>query len=366
MKITELAGMEMSDIERAADGLPQAWPIFRAGDNIITRPNSMPMNLELTQSDLQHIADYQQAKGAKIPIDCQHVVSNLAGKLGMDETELLKRLPRYCGVAGFGSLETRGDALYLTEVEWLPIGAEVMKAGQYRYFSPSIRGLDGKSPLRVMSVALTNNPCLQQCADLAASEDDEQDVTPEMVRTAQEKITQNKEASMPEEIKADVSPVPPAPAASEPEKKTDEELLAVLKEVLGEDLTPENLKVKLASLKTKAESTEELAEKVKSLELSERNRRAAEESAALERVKEKGFARGVLVPADLNKPYIKGMTSVELSDYCDSLPDGCKVPVKNLELSETGRRESTAVPSGLSAVQRAILEANRTATVMKG
>ena len=173
MKITEFSVMEMSEVERTADGLPKAWPIFRAGENIVTRRDSMPVNLELSQEDLQSIAAYQRAKGTKIPIDCQHVVSNLAGKLGLDEPELLKRLPRYSGVAGFGNLEARDGALYLTDAEWLPIGSEVMKAGQYRYFSPTIRGLDGKSPLRVMSVALTNNPCLQHCADLAASEDED-------------------------------------------------------------------------------------------------------------------------------------------------------------------------------------------------
>ena len=161
MKITEYSGLELSEVGRDAEGLPVSWPILRAGDNIITRRDSMPVNLELSAQELQDIAAYQQAKGAKIPIDCQHVVSNLAGKLGIDETELLKKLPRYSGVAGFGRLEARGDALYLTDAEWLPIGREVMKAGQFRYFSPSIRGLDGKSPLRVQSVALTNNPCLQ-------------------------------------------------------------------------------------------------------------------------------------------------------------------------------------------------------------
>ena len=221
MKITEFSGMEMSEVERAADGLPKAWPIFRAGENIVTRRDSMPVNLELSQEDLQNIAAYQRAKGTKIPIDCQHVVSNLAGKLGLDEPELLKRLPRYSGVAGFGNLEAREGSLYLTDAEWLPIGAEVMKAGQYRYFSPTIRGLDGKSPLRVMSVALTNNPCLQHCADLAASEDEE--VTPEEVRAAQENIIKHKEADMPEELKTEAAVA--APAAPEPEKKADEELL---------------------------------------------------------------------------------------------------------------------------------------------
>lgn len=362
MKLTELSGMELSEVERNPEGLPLSWPIFRAGDNLVTRKNAMPVNLELSQEDLQNIADYQRAKGTKIPIDCQHVVSNLAGKLGMDETDLLKKLPRYCGVAGFGNLEARGDALYLSDVEWLPIGAEVMKAGQFRYFSPSIRGLDGKSPLRVQSVALTNNPCLQRPADLAASEDDD-DVTPEEVRTAQENITKQKEAEMAEEEnKAGTLPAAPP----EPEKTKDNELLAVLKEILGDDVTPENLKVTLASLKTKAEATEELAGKVKALECAEADRKAREERNFRERVVHKGYQRGVLTPAKLETPYIRNMSAAELSDYCESLPDGCCAPVKVLELSESvpSAAKQNAV-SGMSSIQRSIFEATNKATEMK-
>ena len=362
MKITEFSVMEMSEVERTADGLPKAWPIFRAGENIVTRRDSMPVNLELSQEDLQSIAAYQRAKGTKIPIDCQHVVSNLAGKLGLDEPELLKRLPRYSGVAGFGNLEARDGALYLTDAEWLPIGSEVMKAGQYRYFSPTIRGLDGKSPLRVRSVALTNNPCLQHCADLAASEDEE--VTPEEVRAAQENIIKHKEADMPEELKTEAAVA--APAAPEPEKKADEELLAILKEVLGDDVTPENLKVTLAALKTKAEATEELSEKVRALELSEQARREREERHFRKEAEENGFRRGVLTPADLEKPYIKNMSAAELSEYCNSLPDGCKVPVKTLELSETEGSQRRAERANLTDVQKAIYASTQNAKNMKG
>lgn len=354
MEITELSGMEMSEVERGTDGLPRAWPIFRAGDNVVTRKNAMPVNLKLTGEDLKAIENYQRAKGSKIPIDCQHVVSNLAGKLGIDEPELLKQLPRYSGVAGFGNLEVRGDALYLADVEFLPIGAEVMKAGQFRYFSPSIRGLDGKSPLRVMSVALTNNPCLQQVADLAASED-EDDVTPEKVRAALEHITKSKEAAMAEEeTKTETAPAASAP--SEPEKKNDGELLAILKEVLGDDVTPENLKATLASLKGKADATAELSEKVKNLECAEAERAKRDEAERRRQVIEKGYRRGVLTPSRLEIPYIKNMTSMELSEYCDSLPDGCFAPPSGvLELGE--RPSAAAADEGLTAVQKAIRNA---------
>lgn len=328
MEILDIRVLEMSDVERGADGLPTAWPILRAGDNVVTRSQAMPINLRLTRKDLQGMVDYHRTKGAKIPLDCQHVVSNLAGKMGIDEAELLRRLPRYSGVAGFGSLELRDDALYLADVEYLPIGREVMSAGQYRYFSPSLRGLDGKSPLRCTSVALTNEPCLNGLASLAAAEDVELDevVTPEMVMKVQmslevkQELKQDKEAIM-----------------SEQEKKVElsveeQSLLEVVREVLGEDVTPENLRSLLAALKTRADSGAELAEKVKRLE-------CAEEARALAAVRKEALDKGKLTHAMLERPYFKKMTSVELSEYCKAVDDGAAVPVGVLELGEVRGHE---------------------------
>ena len=58
MKITEYSGLELSEVGRDAEGLPVSWPILRAGDNIITRRDSMPVNLELSAQELQDIAAY--------------------------------------------------------------------------------------------------------------------------------------------------------------------------------------------------------------------------------------------------------------------------------------------------------------------
>lgn len=369
MEILDMRVLEMSDVERDVAGLPKAWPILRAGDNVVTRRQAMPINLRLTREDLQGMVEYHQAKGVKIPLDCQHVVSNLAGKVGLDEAELLRRLPRYSGVAGFGKLELRGEALYLAEVEYLPIGREVMAAGQFRYFSPALRGLDGKSPLRCTSVALTNEPCLNGLVSLAAAEDGESDenVTPEMVLEAQNQVKQEKEVLMSDEKKtAGAAAGTPTLLAVAREVLgdgvTEENLrsmlaalktkadslelaekgktadggeaartLAVAREVLGDGVTAENLRSQLAALKTKADSGMELAEKVKKLE-------CAEETRALDTVRKDALSKGKLTQAMLERPYFKKMTSVELSEYCQAVDDGVAVPVGVLELGEKRER----------------------------
>ena len=369
MQIINLSGIELSEVERGADNLPCAWPLLRTGDNLVTQSRAMPVNLKLNRADLQAIVDYHTAKGTKIPVDCQHVISNLAGKLHVDEAELVKRLPRYTGVAGFGRLELRGDALYLADVDWLPIGREVMAAGQFRYFSPALRGLDGKSPLRCTSVALTNEPCLNGLVSLAAAEDGESDenVTPEMVLEAQNQVKQEKEVLMSDEKKtAGAAAGTPTLLAVAREVLgdgvTEENLrsmlaalktkadslelaekgktadggeaartLAVAREVLGDGVTAENLRSQLAALKTKADSSMELAEKVKKLE-------CAEETRALDAVRKDALSKGKLTQAMLERPYFKKMTSVELSEYCQAVDDGVAVPVGVLELGEKRER----------------------------
>ncbi len=330
MEITNLTGIELSEVERDSEQLPVAWPMLRVGDNLVTRSNDMPVNLKLTAADLQSMVDYHLAKGVQIPIDCKHVISNLAGKLNIDESELVKQLPRYTGVAGFGKLELRNDTLYFVEAEYLPIGREVMAAGQFRYYSPTIRGLDGKSPLRITSVALTNEPHLQNLAALSAGEDEET-VTPEMVREAQN-INPEREVAMTEEEKETVS--------------EETGLLALLREILGDDVTPENLKEKLLALKAPAAADPEVENRLEKLE-------AAEEARERRSVVAEAFRRGKLTPAQLATSAFMRMTAAELGEYCDSVADGCAAPVGTLELGErhAGARKFTTVGEAIAAAK---------------
>lgn len=345
------ASVELSDVERGPDGLPVAWPLLHKGDNHLTI-QGRPATLRLTGEDIDRIVSYHNDKGAKIPIDSRHVLSNLARKVGVDEAEILRRLPRLAGTAGFGRLERRGDALYLSDAEFLPIAADVMREGMIRYFSPTVRGLDGKSPLRVTSVALDNEPCLQRLASLAAAEsgEDEDAVTPAEAREAIDKLTHNKEGNMPDEItKAETKPSgtdkPEAP------KGADGELLAILREVLGENVTPETLKSTLAALKVQADKMPELQKQVENLQLAEENRK-------LETARERGLKAGKLTPALLEKPFFKSMNSVELSEYLESVPDNCAAPVAMLELGERRQQSSAAVSDKVyNSVAEAIADA---------
>ena len=354
LNFLEMGGEAGDVVERDADGLPRSWPLLKVGDNVATRSAGMPINVRLTHDDLAAIVQYHNAKGVKIPIDSEHVVSNLAGRLGIDEAELLRKLPRYSGVAGFGTLELRGDRLYLTRAEYLDIGKEVLKAGQFRYFSPSLRGLDGKSPLRLTSVALTNSPHLQNVPALTAGENIEDEaVTPEAVAAAIREINQKKEAAMPEdpETKKETTPENAARSGTEPEEPDkSEELLKLIREVLGEDVTAENLKARLAALKTTADGNAELADKVKSLE-------CAEESRKLAAVREQAFKQGKLTPAMLERDYFKNMTSVELAEYCDNVSEGCAAPVGTLEMGETPARSTVPEKTRFNSVGEAIAAA---------
>ncbi len=339
--------IELSTVEKGPDGLPCAWPMLRAGDNFLTL-QGRSANLKLTAADVSGIVDYHKAKGAKIPLDSRHVISNLAKKLGIDEAELLRRMPRLAGTAGFGALEQRDGALWLSDVEWLPIAAGALKEGMIRYFSPTIKGLDGKSPLRVTSVALDNEPCLQGIASLAASEADDDDppITPDTVREAISKLTPNKEAvTMPEETNAPV--IPGAEAAA---KGNDGELLGILKEVLGENVTPENLKALLAALKVKADQLPEIKKQLDQLQLAEDNRN-------LEAARTKALTEGKLTAAMLEKDFFKNMTAAELSEYCNAMEP--IVPLETLELSERGAAPKIEQPSGkvYSSVEEAIANA---------
>ena len=373
MQVTSISFLEMSDaVERDASGLPRAWPLLHEGDNVVTRSHGMPVNLRLSRDDLAGIVEYHRAKGVKIPIDSEHVVSNLAGRLKMDEAELLRRLPRYCGVAGFGRLELRGDTLFLADAEYLDIGREALKAGQFRYFSPTLRGLDGQSPLRVTSVALTNSPHLQHIPALTAGETNEERedeaATPETVAAAIARLTNPKEAEMPEEVKKETAAAPtPAPAPETPAKapetqtpsaEADAELLKLIREVLGEDVTAENLKARLAALKATADGTAALSAKVEQLE-------AAEEARKLAAVRTDALAHGKLTPAMLQKPYFQSMTAAELSDYCANVADGCAAPVGVLEMGgDASRTSAPAAPKRYASVREAIAAAE--VTNMKG
>ena len=147
---------------------PKPFRLFAVGENHLTR-NGKSYVLTLTSEQIGAIADYHAQKGEKIPIDSRHALFLAAEKAGVSENDASRAVPSKVAALGFASLEAREDGLYAADIELLPLAAELFKNGSLRYWSPVIRGLDGKSPLRVTSIAMDNVPALNNLDTLAAS-----------------------------------------------------------------------------------------------------------------------------------------------------------------------------------------------------
>ena len=159
-------GLALGDV-LAGGSSPKPFRLFRVGENILTQ-NGRELKLTLSAEDLTSIAEYCRTKGEKIPIDSRHALFLAAERAGLSESEALKSIPSAVSALGFASLEMRDDGLYATQIELLPLAAELFKQGALRYYSPVIRGLDGKSPLRVTSIAMDNVPALNNLEMIAA------------------------------------------------------------------------------------------------------------------------------------------------------------------------------------------------------
>lgn len=167
MDYTIFDGIALGDVI-SEDGAPKPFRLFRIGENALTQ-NGKDFKLTLTAEDMDNIVEYQHKKGEKIPIDSRHALMLAAEKAHVTESEALQAVPSAVAALGFASLERRDDGLYASDVELLPLGAELFRQGALRYYSPVIRGLDGKSPLRITSIAMDNVPALNNLEMLAAS-----------------------------------------------------------------------------------------------------------------------------------------------------------------------------------------------------
>lgn len=160
-------GLALSDV--LSDPVnPKPFRLFAVGDNALTR-NGKGYVLTLSADQIRAIADYQAMKGEKIPIDSRHALLVSAERAGISEAEAVKAVPSRVAALGYASLKAEPDGLYAADIELLPLAQELFRSGALRYYSPVIRGLDGKSPLRVTSIAMDNVPALNNLEMLAAS-----------------------------------------------------------------------------------------------------------------------------------------------------------------------------------------------------
>ena len=158
---------------RREGGRLTGWRLLKCGRNELVK-GGKPFVLELGAEEIRGAVELQRGKGEKIPIDSRHALFLAAEKAGVEESEALRLVPQGVGALGFGSLECGEDgSLWIADVEWCPLAAELLAEGMLRYFSPVVRGLDGKSPFRVTSVAMDNVPALSGLDVLAAGQEEQ-------------------------------------------------------------------------------------------------------------------------------------------------------------------------------------------------
>ena len=163
---------ESPGVVRDPQGVPVEWTLLRVGDNPLVK-NGEPGILTLSAEDMSSILGYFESKGELIPIDSNHYLHELASLKKLDEAEVLKLLPSGVAAMGYGSLALSGDELRF-KAKWTPTAYELIKEKIFKYFSPAIRGFV-KGPLRVTSVAMENEPAINNLDALAASANQQSD-----------------------------------------------------------------------------------------------------------------------------------------------------------------------------------------------
>lgn len=173
--------MLLDDVIRGPDGVPTAWRLLRMGQNQLNY-GGKALTLDLTPAAALSAMEYHKTKGQKIPLDSRHFLYHLADKLHVPESDVRKMMPETPGTFGFGDLESKPDGLWLTNIEYAPLGRELMKERVFRYFSPGLRGIDpatmtpivgaAADNFRVTSVALENEPALNDIPSLTGGEPD--------------------------------------------------------------------------------------------------------------------------------------------------------------------------------------------------
>lgn len=173
MGLRKMSGYDLFDglvlSAEGADGrLASGWRLLRLGRNELKR-NGRDFVLVLGAEDVASAVRFFREKGEKVPLDSRHALFLAARRAGVEEGEALRSVPQGVAALAFGDICEKDGDLWIDNVEWLPLAAELFRQGALRYFSPTVRGLDGKSPFRVTSVALDNVPSLCNLDVLAAS-----------------------------------------------------------------------------------------------------------------------------------------------------------------------------------------------------
>ena len=332
-----LLAAETPGVVRDENGVPAEWTLLKIGENPIVK-NGVPGSISLSAADAAEIIDYHRKKGELIPVDSNHYLHELANRKNLDEAEVLKLLPSGVAAMGYGSLALAGDALRF-RVQWTPTAYELLKEKIFKYFSPAIRGLV-TPPLRITSVAMENEPAINNLDALAASANNRKENQMGKLERALMRLTGRDAIAL--EAEADAESV-----AEEVEAKAS--LIEQVAELLGleKSATVDEIVAALRAETEKAKSADEKQSQLDELA-------AAAERRAHDDLVAKGRAEGRIADSDME--YVNSLDSKALSAHLAHC--GVKVPVRRFAPSPR-----PADSAALSASDRIAIDALRNAGI---
>lgn len=338
------------------NGVPVAWRLLSLGDNEILK-NGEPGTLTLTAEDMDSIIGYHRRKGGKIPLDSEHFLHRFAQMKQLDESEVLRMFPRGVAAMGFGSLALRDGDLWTRDVEWNPTAYKLMKEKAYRYFSPVIRGLC-KPPLRVTSVALDNEPAINNLDMLVASAEDDDfagSITHQLPNSTQNQRSKSMKAlqtalakllgqdTLVLEAEGENTDIA---VAVEAKAGLIRDIREALK--LAEDVTDEDIVEALVNALEKAGGAEGLQAELDSLKNKVDEMAASADRKEHARLIDLGLRQGKITPAD--QEWWKALDTLQLSAKLPNAP--VVVPVDKINLDGVTDPDTVALSESDRAVAR--------------
>jgi phage I-like protein len=302
------------DPGRRAGELRTCWRLLKGGENRVMKGGAEYV-LRLDPADVSAAVRYHRERGEKIPLDSRHALFLAAEAAGVSEAEALRMVPQGVAAMGFGDLDERDGDLWIVNVEWLPLAAELYRRGQLRYFSPVVRGLGGRGgPVRVTSVALDNVPALCDLDVLAASGEEPAGAGH---KQKQEVATMKKLEAALRKLLGDESIALGSETDGALAEKVEElaRTLPGLREQAGK--VP-GMNERIEALSAEVSALRPKAERADALEL-------AAETAKKARMVDAALADGRVCNAQ--KDVLMKMDSVALGEFLQAIPAGKAVPV---------------------------------------
>lgn len=314
-------------VEKDAEGVPTAWRLLKPGTNELTLEGKR-VDLVLSADYMDMIINYHNEKGVQIPIDSNHFLKHFADEKGVDESEVLKMIPSGALAMGYGDLQLRADGLWFCNVQFNPLARKMVKEKSFKYFSPVIRGfVDGR--LRVTSVAMENEPAINNLDALAASADQRDDRVfkqPKKEKSSMkglcaalagllgmDSLTLSADGDAPEDVVTKINNLKDELPGLRQSTTQHDAFVAEIRDglKLGADADESAVQGVIRSLKVKADNEENLKSRVDTLALAAEKRDKAD-------VMERGRKEGKIV--DSMMPWVETQDSAALSSWLKHAP----------------------------------------------